>query len=123
MTRISRALPVAGHACPCSVAPMSGWAAATRAGWLVAQLGWMKLGPRPSPRVFATRLLPVVAFTAGSLYFGNVAYLSLSVAFIQILKARARIPIGLSVVSPCFLCVSILLMSRCALLTGVDAHG
>ncbi len=47
----------------------------------------MKLGPRPSPRVFATRLLPVVAFTAGSLYFGNVAYLSLSVAFIQILKA------------------------------------
>ena len=48
----------------------------------------MKLGPRPSPRVFATRLLPVVAFTAGSLSFGNVAYLSLSVAFIQILKAR-----------------------------------
>ena len=59
------------------------------AGWLVAQLGWMKLGPRPSLRVFATRLLPVVAFTAGSLYFGNVAYLSLSVAFIQILKVRS----------------------------------
>jgi len=72
---------------------MSGWAAATRAGWLVAQLGWMKLGPRPSPRVFATRLLPVVAFTAGSLYFGNVAYLSLSVAFIQILKACAPPPL------------------------------
>lgn len=59
-----------------------------RTGWLVAQLGWMKLGPRPSLRVFATRLLPVVAFTAGSLYFGNVAYLSLSVAFIQILKVQ-----------------------------------
>ena len=73
----------------------------------MAQLGWMKLGPRPSPRVFATRLLPVVAFTAGSLYFGNVAYLSLSVAFIQILKARARIPLGLSVASPCALGVSI----------------
>ena len=54
----------------------------------MAQLGWMKLGPRPSLPVFATRLLPVVAFTAGSLYFGNVAYLSLSVAFIQILKVR-----------------------------------
>jgi len=70
-----------------------------RAGWLVAQLGWMKLGPRPSPRVFATRLLPVVAFTAGSLYFGNVAYLSLSVAFIQILKARPRAPPGSFILS------------------------
>jgi len=77
---------------------MSGWAAATRAGWLVAQLGWMKLGPRPSPRVFATRLLPVVAFTAGSLYFGNVAYLSLSVAFIQILKACGGAWCGLACV-------------------------
>ena len=67
-----------------------------RTGWLVAQLGWMKLGPRPSLRVFATRLLPVVAFTAGSLYFGNVAYLSLSVAFIQILKVRCCCLMGMT---------------------------
>lgn len=34
----------------------------------------------------AMRLLPIAACTAGTLYFGNIAYLSLSVAFIQILK-------------------------------------
>ena len=35
-----------------------------------------------------TRLLPVVICQAGSMFFGNFAYLSLSVAFIQILKVR-----------------------------------
>ncbi|KAK9846011.1 hypothetical protein WJX81_008360 [Elliptochloris bilobata] len=74
-----------GFAYPLTLTGLSQFVSAL-GGWLVAQLGWMKLGPRPSWHVFATRLLPVVAFTAGSLYFGNVAYLSLSVAFIQILK-------------------------------------
>ena len=35
---------------------------------------------------FATRLLPIVLCAGGALYFGNVAYMSLSMAFIQILK-------------------------------------
>ena len=48
----------------------------------------MKLGPAPSSHFFATRLMPIVLCAGGALYFGNVAYLSLSVAFIQILKVR-----------------------------------
>lgn len=46
----------------------------------------MQLGPAPSVHFFATRLLPIVLCAGGALYFGNVAYMSLSVAFIQILK-------------------------------------
>ena len=46
----------------------------------------MKLGPAPGVHFFATRLLPIVLCAGSALYFGNVAYLSLSVAFIQILK-------------------------------------
>ncbi len=53
---------------------------------LVARTGLIRLGPAPTPRFMATKLLPVVLCSAGALYFGNVAYLSLSVAFIQILK-------------------------------------
>ena len=56
------------------------------AGLLAAKLGWMQLGPAPSLQFFLLRLMPVVACAAGSLYLGNLAYLSLSVAFIQILK-------------------------------------
>lgn len=55
-------------------------------GLLAAKLGWMQLGPAPSLQFFLLRLMPVVACAAGSLYLGNLAYLSLSVAFIQILK-------------------------------------
>lgn len=44
------------------------------------------LGPPPPPSIFLTHLLPVCACAAGTLYFGNAAYLSLSVAFIQMLK-------------------------------------
>ena len=57
-----------------------------RAAVLFARTGLIKLGPAPSLRFTATKLLPVVLCSAGALYFGNVAYLSLSVAFIQILK-------------------------------------
>lgn len=56
------------------------------AGWTSSRLGFVKLGPAPTPHFMATRLLPIVLSSAGALYFGNVAYLSLSVAFIQILK-------------------------------------
>lgn len=57
-----------------------------RAGWITSKTGLIKLGPAPSLRFLVTRLLPIVLSSAGALYFGNVAYLSLSVAFIQILK-------------------------------------
>ena len=40
----------------------------------------------PSTSFYFARLLPVAALTAASLVFGNLAYLTLSVAFIQILK-------------------------------------
>ena len=56
------------------------------AAWLYCQTGMMQLGPAPSVHFFATRLLPIVLCAGGALYFGNVAYMSLSVAFIQILK-------------------------------------
>ena len=50
----------------------------------------MSIGKRPDASFLLTKLLPVVLCTAGALFFGNFAYLSLSVAFIQILKAGAR---------------------------------
>ncbi|EIE19444.1 hypothetical protein COCSUDRAFT_67899 [Coccomyxa subellipsoidea C-169] len=56
------------------------------AGWITSKTGLIKLGPAPSLRFLVTRLLPIVLSSAGALYFGNMAYLSLSVAFIQILK-------------------------------------
>lgn len=59
-------------------------------GWTSSKLGFVKLGPAPTPHFLATRLLPIVLSSAGALYFGNVAYLSLSVAFIQILKVGCR---------------------------------
>lgn len=40
----------------------------------------------PSASFYFARLLPVAALAAASLVFGNLAYLTLSVAFIQILK-------------------------------------
>ena len=72
------------------------------AGLLAAKLGWMQLGPAPSLRFFLLRLMPVVACAAGSLYLGNLAYLSLSVAFIQILKVAGS-PLSLSLPSPLLL--------------------
>lgn len=47
----------------------------------------MPLGKPPSPGVFLLRVLPSVVSFAGTLYLGNFAYLSLSMAFIQMLKA------------------------------------
>ncbi|KAL0367853.1 UNVERIFIED_CONTAM: putative sugar phosphate/phosphate translocator [Sesamum radiatum] len=38
-------------------------------------------------RVYATCVIPISAFFASSLWFGNTAYLHISVAFIQMLKA------------------------------------
>jgi drug/metabolite transporter (DMT)-like permease len=50
-------------------------------------LGFAPLRPPPSAEVAITKLLPVAASFAASLFLGNVAYLGLSVAFINMLKA------------------------------------
>lgn len=46
----------------------------------------MSCRQRPSMRFFVQHLLPIVLLSALSLVFGNMAYTSLSVAFIQVLK-------------------------------------
>lgn len=53
---------------------------------MAAQVGLTPLTQVPSLRVFAFQLLPLALATAGALFTGNFAYLSLSVAFLQILK-------------------------------------
>ncbi|GLC38079.1 hypothetical protein PLESTF_000313100 [Pleodorina starrii] len=56
-------------------------------GFVLAAGAGQRLRRPPPLRVFARSLLPIAACTAGSMYFGNMAYLYLSVSFIQILKA------------------------------------
>ena len=57
------------------------------AGVLLSKAGVLPLGRAPSAGVFLLRVLPSVVSFAGTLYLGNLAYLSLSMAFIQMLKA------------------------------------
>ena len=57
------------------------------AGVLLSKAGLLPLGPIPRPSVFLLRVMPGVLSFAGTLYLGNFAYLSLSMAFIQMLKA------------------------------------
>lgn len=57
------------------------------AGVLLSKMGVLPLGKAPMPGVFLLRVLPSVVSFAGTLYLGNYAYLSLSMAFIQMLKA------------------------------------
>ncbi|KAG2439132.1 hypothetical protein HXX76_004499 [Chlamydomonas incerta] len=56
-------------------------------GFALSAVARQPLRPTPGPRVFLTSLLPIAGCTAASMYFGNISYLYLSVAFIQILKA------------------------------------
>ena len=56
------------------------------AGLALARIGFMSCRPRPTIRFFLKRLLPIVLLSALSLVSGNMAYTSLSVAFIQVLK-------------------------------------
>lgn len=51
-----------------------------RPGVLAAWLGVMPLRQAPSANFYITRLLPLVLCSAGSLFFGNVCYLYLSVS-------------------------------------------
>jgi hypothetical protein len=59
------------------------------AGFVLIKLGLVKARGAPSLKTYLTRLVPIVLCSAGSLGFGNAAYLSLSVSFVQILKVRA----------------------------------
>jgi drug/metabolite transporter (DMT)-like permease len=56
-------------------------------GLLLAAAGIMPLRDPPSKLSDVTRLVPIIACTAATMYCGNTAYLHLSVSFIQILKA------------------------------------
>ncbi|GFR52179.1 hypothetical protein Agub_g14716 [Astrephomene gubernaculifera] len=58
-------------------------------GLLLARLAGpsQRLRPPPPARTFCRALLPIAGCTAATMYLGNLAYLHLSVAFIQILKA------------------------------------
>eukprot|EP00884_Botryococcus_braunii_P022451 jgi/Botrbrau1/8890/Bobra.0148s0010.1 len=56
------------------------------AGFLLIKSGLVRARGAPSLRTYVTRLVPIVLCSAGSLGFGNAAYLSLSVSFVQILK-------------------------------------
>ena len=55
-------------------------------GVALARSGVMSCRPRPSTNFFLKRLVPIVLLSALSLVSGNMAYMSLSVAFIQVLK-------------------------------------
>lgn len=55
-------------------------------GLALAKTGFMSCRQRPSTSFFLKRLLPIVLLSALSLVSGNMAYTSLSVAFIQVLK-------------------------------------
>jgi hypothetical protein len=46
--------------------------------------GAAPLRPVPPLRFALTRIAPIVASTAATMFFGNAAYLTLSVAFIQV---------------------------------------
>lgn len=43
-------------------------------------------------RFYMTKLMPIGLFMAATLHFGNLVYLHLTVAFIQILKVRPSFP-------------------------------
>lgn len=53
----------------------------------MGRVGLMHIGPVPSLHIYLIRLLPLILATAATMFLGNVCYLYLSVAFIQILKA------------------------------------
>lgn len=57
------------------------------AGWALSASNIVKIGRPPELRSFVSRILPCVLSFAGTLYLGNASYLSLSVSFIQMLKA------------------------------------
>ncbi|KXZ47736.1 hypothetical protein GPECTOR_33g618 [Gonium pectorale] len=76
-----------GFAYPSTVTGVGQLASALFGVFLGRLSDGQRLRPVPPPRVWLRSLLPIAAATAASMYFGNLAYLYLSVSFIQILKA------------------------------------
>jgi drug/metabolite transporter (DMT)-like permease len=100
-------------------------AAACRAG-----LWRPRLGPPPPLSTVLTRLLPVCACAAGTLYCGNAAYLTLSVAFIQMLKVlmpALTLAVGVvarvETVTPPLAVAVALMVAGTALATAEEAGG
>jgi len=56
-------------------------------GMALVSAGFLPLRPIPERRFLIFNLLPIVASSTATMFFGNNSYLYLSVAFIQILKA------------------------------------
>lgn len=74
-----------------------GSAASTALGLAAGALGLAEVRPHPSAWETLTKLLPVAFCTAATLFLGNSAYLDLSVAFINIMKALTpAITLGIS---------------------------
>lgn len=61
--------------------------------------GWITVPYLGGPRVYIARFVPVGLFFAASLSLGNAAYLFISVAFVQMLKAST--PVATLLVSLC----------------------
>eukprot|EP00878_Enallax_costatus_P010802 GHUV01011279.1.p1 GENE.GHUV01011279.1~~GHUV01011279.1.p1 ORF type:complete len:185 (+),score=41.48 GHUV01011279.1:510-1064(+) len=57
------------------------------AGLLLAACGIMPVRPPPSQPSDYLKLTPIIACTAATMFWGNSAYMHLSLSFIQILKA------------------------------------
>ncbi len=88
------------------------------------------LGRPPASLAEAARLAPAVLCSAGTLYFGNAAYLSLSVSFIQILKVlmpaatlAAGAAAGLETVTPRLAAAVALICAGAAVATAEEAGG
>ena len=72
---------------PCTLVLMHmSFAAACAAVW--KWLGWIEV-PHVTARMYLLRFVPIGMCFAASLTFGNAAYLFISVAFVQMLKALA----------------------------------
>ena len=101
------------------------------AGVLLSKAGLLPLGPVPRPSVFLLRLMPGVLSFAGTLYLGNFAYLSLSMAFIQMLKAmvpaitlvcRLSSPSTVHCVLKCSVCSFCNGVCRCILIQPIQCN-
>lgn len=64
-----------------------GQGASGAAGWAMHHLGWARVRDLPDSRVLVSALLPCALAFAATLFLGNAAYLGLSVAFLNMLKA------------------------------------
>ncbi|KAI3438776.1 hypothetical protein D9Q98_001193 [Chlorella vulgaris] len=96
--------------------------------WLASRAGVAPLRKAPSWHAVFTKLLPVSLGFAASLFLGNVAYLGLSVAFINIMKAATPmvtlavgLALGLEQPSKLTLCGTALIAGGTAIATCSEA--